>query len=337
MDMEWMNHLLITREWIEAISLLLVSLLSIGILKRFLIRTQKHGARHVVAQLLPYILNLGYVVALRIFLDAAPLRPRLALWTEHLTYVLTVWLFLVLVRSAFMLGVEWSTRRAGSSDTLKQGFIPLLRNLVTLFIFIMGGIMILKHFNYDVMSLLTALGVGSLAVGLAAKEALSNMISGFVLIMDRNLRMGDRISLGGITGDVSEIGLRSTRILVGDGTTLIVPNFDLVNNRILNLTDPSRAVSCSTIIRVPYSADFQSIQLICLSIIKDGLKVDQSKGKWVNLARVADGFQEINVGWWLIDLDDQGDSLTDFHQKLLAKLKAAGISLIEAPLPPIKT
>jgi MscS family membrane protein len=327
--MDWTNHFPITREWLEAITLLVISLFAIEVLKRFLIKAQQKNKGHSVTRLIPKILNLGYVIALRIFLDAAPFGPRAAMWTEHLTYVLTVWLFLVLLRNAFMLTVELSTRRAGSSETLKHGFVPLLRNLVTVFIFVTGGIMILKHFNYDVMSLLTALGVGSLAVGLAAKEALSNMISGFVLIMDRNLRPGDRMTLGGVTGDVEEIGLRSTRILVSDGTTLIVPNFDLVNNRILNLSDPSRAVTCSTVIRVPYSVEFQTVREICLTLLKDVVKVDQSKGKWMNIDKLSDGYQEISIGWWLKDMDDKGDSLTDFHHRLMSKFQAAGISLVD--------
>jgi MscS family membrane protein len=205
----------------------------------------------------------------------------------------------------------------------------LIRNLSTLFVFAMGGIMVLKHFGYDVMSLLAALGVGSLAVGLAAKEAISNMISGFVLIMDRNLRHGDRILLGGVTGDVEQIGLRSTRIRTGEGNTMIVPNFDLVNNRIVNLSDPSRASTCSTQIRVPYSASFEQVRQIAVGILRSIPQVNSAKDPWVNLSSLADGSQLITIGCWLREMDDSGAVLTALHQQLLASLKAAGISLIE--------
>ena len=326
------RDILLTREWFEALILLVVSLAGIAILKRFLVRVRPGSSWAFLSELIPYILNLGYAVALSIFLQAAPLGLHGTVWAENATYVVTVFVFLALVRRALLLLTEWSTRRAGTSTTLQQGFIPLLKNLATLFVFITGGIMVLKHFGYDVLSLLTALGVGSLAVGLAAKEALSNMISGFVLIMDRNLRQGDRISLGGVVGDVEEIGLRSTRIYTGDGNTLIVPNFDLVNNRIVNYSMPSRASTCTTQIRISTASDFDRVKSLCLKILSGIPSVDQSKRPWVNLMSLSDGYQQIAIGCWLREMDDSGDVLTLFHKQLLAALKSDQISLIEMPL-----
>jgi len=328
------SDLLLTREWIEAAALLAVSLIAIAILKRFLSRARLKPAWAWVHTLVPAILNLGYVIALGIFLQAAPLGSRWSVWAEHVSYVLTLWMFLILVRQALMRAAEWGTRSSRGSAALQHGFIPLIKNVSTLFVFVMGGIMVLKHFGYDVMSLLTALGVGSLAVGLAAKEALSNMISGFVLIMDRNLAAGDRISLGGITGDVEEIGLRSTRIRTGEGNTMIVPNFDLVNNRIINLSDPSRASTCTTQIRVPYIADFERVSTICTKILSGIPQVDHSKDPWVNLASLADGSQLIAIGCWLREMDDAGAVLTALNKQLLQVFKTEQIPLIEPPLLP---
>lgn len=61
-------------------------------------------------------------------------------------------------------------------------FLPLIEKIVFIFIFLTGLIIVLKHFNYDILSLITALGVTSLAIGLAAKDTLANMISGFTLM-----------------------------------------------------------------------------------------------------------------------------------------------------------
>src|SRR3990170_7935615 len=98
-------------------------------------------------------------------------------------------------------------------------FLPLIEKLIFIFIFITGLIIVLKHFDYDILSLVTALGVTSLAIGLAAKDTLANMISGFTLMIDRPFRIGDRIQLAsGQWGDVVDIGLRSTKMQTGDNT-----------------------------------------------------------------------------------------------------------------------
>src|SRR6185437_13319904 len=126
------------------------------------------------------------------------------------------------------------------------------------------------------------------------------------------------------------IGLRSTKIKTGDGNTMIVPNFDLVNNRILNLSMPSRAGTCSTTIRVPYAANFEVVKEISIHILNGVSKVDQTRGKWVNLNSLANGYQEIGIGWWLRDVDDQGDALTQFNGQLLRALAEKKIALIDA-------
>ena len=72
---------------------------------------------------------------------------------------------------------------------------------------------------------MVSLGVGSLAVGLAAQDTLANMFAGFTLMLDRPFRVGDRIQLAsGEVGDVEAIGMRATRIKTSDETILVVPN-----------------------------------------------------------------------------------------------------------------
>lgn len=287
----------------------------------------------LLTELAPSIASLLYIIGLSIFAELAPLSPRVESWLSSFIYIFVVFIVLRIFRRAAMVAIEWSSARSAHSNTLQQGFIPLLRNLITLFIFFSGTIMVLKRFDYDVMSLLTALGVGSLAVGLAAKETLSNMISGFTLIIDRNLRPGDKINLAGAVGDVDEIGLRSTRLRTGDGNTLIVPNSELVNTKILNLSLPARDKSCSTSFGVAYTVPFARVREICLETLAQVSKCNQNKSKWVNLDRLADGFQAITVGFWLSDMDDQGSALSEFHEKLLARLDKERIAL-HAPVAP---
>jgi MscS family membrane protein len=321
----------IFREWVEAIVVIIVTLFTVAMFRTLVVRFKNRPGWHLAWELGSYISNLGYVIGIRLFVQVAPINPMGKLYLDDAAYVLTVFVFLMTARKAAIFALaKRAGRSAEASETLHQGFIPLVRNLMTLFIFISGAIMVLKHFNYDVLSLLTALGVGSLAIGLAAKETLANMISGFMLIIDRNLRPGDRVNFKGETGDVLEIGLRSTRILSGAGNEMIVPNFDLVNNTIINLSEPSRASICSTQIRIPYSVDFKTVQALCLKLLARIPKVDQSRGKWVQLTSLSDGYQLISIGCWMKEMDDSGDVLTAFNQDLLVELRSQNILLIEA-------
>jgi small-conductance mechanosensitive channel len=286
-------------DWALALGVLIATGVVVAFVRTLLKRLKGRDSRRwaAVHELAPSLSNLIYIVGLHVFSEIAPLTPSLDKWLDNAIYVVAVLILLGLLRRADLIGIEWSSTRSESSRTLQLGFIPLMKNVITLFVFFSGAIMILKRFNYDVMSLLTALGVGSLAVGLAAKETLSNMISGFTLIIDGNLRPGDRINLGGTVGDVEEIGLRSTRMKMGDGNTLIVPNSELVNTKLLNLSMPNREVTCSSVIRVPYSVPFPKLKALCLDVLQQVEKIDHNSGKWVQITSLAEGFQTINVGF----------------------------------------
>ena len=322
------------REWGLPIAILVLTGFGSAAAKVLCQRLGQHPKRNYLLQLGPPLSSLIYIFGLRAFGDVAPIHPKLLIWLENGVYVLAVILILNLFRRAALTAFEWGVGRR-HSPTLQLGFLPAIRNVLTLFVFMMGGIMILKHFNYDVMSLLAALGVGSLAVGLAAKETLSNMISGFILIIDRNLKPGDRINLAGSVGDVDEIGLRSTRIRTGDGNLLIVPNSDLVNNRLINLSLPTRQGVCSTTFKFPYSVPFQTIKQICADSIAKTIPAVPGKN-WIHLSSLNEGCQTVTFGFWLKEMDDQAEALTQFHGHVLEGFQKKEITFA-VPSPQLRT
>ena len=127
------------------------------------------------------------------------------------------------------------THVGGAERTrLEREYVPLAEKATSLAVTFILVIVVAKHFGKDVTSLVAALGVGSLAIGLAAQQTLGNMIAGFVLLVDRPFRPGDRVRLAtGEIGEVQLIGVRSTRIRLVDGNQLTVPNAELANSRVV--------------------------------------------------------------------------------------------------------
>jgi len=147
------------------------------------------------------------------------------------------------------------------NDGLGRQMLPLVEKLATIFLICTALIIILKHFNYDILSLVTALGIGSLAIGLAAKDTIANMISGFTLMIDRPFRLGDRIRLSsGDAGDVQDIGLRSTKIKTLDNQLLIIPNSELCNSILTNQAFPDLRAKGRINIGVAYGSDVDQVK-----------------------------------------------------------------------------
>ncbi|MEJ5305447.1 MAG: mechanosensitive ion channel domain-containing protein [Ignavibacteria bacterium] len=148
-------------------------------------------------------------------------------------------------------------------------FVPLIRNVFLITIIIIGLLIVLNRFNVNVSGIIATLGVGSLAIALAAQETLANMIAGFVILIDRPFREGDRIKLpGGEIGDVYEIGMRSTKILDFDNNLIIIPNTDLVKSKIQNMTYPNNISRVFVDVDVAYDTDINLAKKILVEIAK---------------------------------------------------------------------
>lgn len=120
---------------------------------------------------------------------------------------------------------------------LDDEFIPLFKHIANILIWAIGAIIILSHFGVNINALITTLGVSSLAIALAAQDTISNIIAGFLIMVDRPFRMGDEIQLpSGEKVKVLSIGVRRSRFLNQDKAIIIMPNLELSKSKIVNFT-----------------------------------------------------------------------------------------------------
>lgn len=148
-------------------------------------------------------------------------------------------------------------------------FIPLFRKIFLLILIVLGLLIILNKFNVNVSGIIVSLGVGSLAIALAAQETIANMIAGFIILIDRPFREGDRIKLeSGEIGDVYEIGMRSTKVLDFDNNMIIIPNSILVKSKIQNITYPDYVSRVVVDIEVAYDTNIELAKQLLIDMAK---------------------------------------------------------------------
>jgi small-conductance mechanosensitive channel len=156
-------------------------------------------------------------------------------WTSTVVvFTVGVWL-----QKGISSGVRWyaETIAVRTRTMLDDKFMPLLQKVAQVILWIIVVLVILKIFGRDVNTILAALGVGSLAIALAAQDTIANIIAGFLIMLDRPFRIGDRITLPtGEKVDVLDIGIRRSKFLSEDGAIIIVPNLDLSKSKIVNFT-----------------------------------------------------------------------------------------------------
>ncbi|AEH06014.1 mechanosensitive ion channel family protein [Methanothermococcus okinawensis] len=124
-----------------------------------------------------------------------------------------------------------------SETKFDDQIVPPLRKLLKILIIIAGLLMGLETAGYDITTLLAGLGIGGLAVALAAQDTVKNFIAGVLIFMDKPFRLNHWIRFDGGEGIVEDVGVRSTKIRTFDDSLIIVPNANLLGANIENLSE----------------------------------------------------------------------------------------------------
>lgn len=130
-----------------------------------------------------------------------------------------------------------------TENDLDDQLLPILSKGVKMIIWVMAIIIGLNNAGYDVAALIAGLGIGGLALAMAAKDTVSNIFGGFTIFTDRPFTINDRIKVAGYDGTVVEIGVRSTRLKTLEGRIVTIPNSKFADAPVENVTwEPSRKV-----------------------------------------------------------------------------------------------
>ena len=146
-----------------------------------------------------------------------------------------------------------------SESDFDDQIVPIIKKGVQFVIWAIAIIVGLDNAGYNITTIIAGLGIGGLALAMAAKDTVSNIFGGVMIFLDKPFVLNDRIEIEGIDGFVQEIGLRSTRIKTLSGTIVTIPNSTFTGNPVENITrEPSRKVSFS--IGLTYDTDEKGIQ-----------------------------------------------------------------------------
>lgn len=223
---------------------------------------------------IPHVSRLLIMLGVYLSIRSLPLHEKLVAVLSGFLFILLVVILFNLAYHALDELLKWyiSGRQEGEDALISRHMIPMAEKIAMLFLMGTALIIVFKHFNYDIFSLVTALGIGSLAIGMAAKDTLAHMISGFTLMLDRPFRIGDRIQLAnGQAGDVTDIGLRSTKIKTAENMLLIIPNSDLCNTMLVNQAFPDRRAKGRITVGVAYGSDVERVKEL---LVATALEVD---------------------------------------------------------------
>lgn len=229
---------------------------------------------------------------------------------------------------------QWYGKQLSTTGEVELGkqLLPFFRRVVLIILTLIVIIILLDHFNVEVSGLVTTLGIGSLAIALAAQATLSDTINGFVIMVDRPFRIGDRIEIQDLDtwGDVVDIGLRSTRIRTRDNRMVIVPNSVIGKSLIVNYSYPDTQYRIQIHVGVAYGTDIEEARKVLIEAVSKVEGVLSEHPVDALFLEFGDSALIFRVRWWL---DSFVDTRRMFDRVNTAMYKALTETGIELPFP----
>ena len=205
--------------------------------------------------------------------------------------------------------VQWySERLAPDADqALSEQALILLERLARIALVVAGSIILLAHFGIDMLAISAALGLSGFAIALAAKDTISNIISGIVIMIDHPFSIGDRIDIPTLDtwGDVVEIGIRTTKVITRDNRLVLVPNTVIVDQNVVNYSLPDPTYRLQTDIGIGAGEDVGQVVRILKDAVEqvDGVLADKAVD--ILFTGFGDSSNTFRVRWWVPSYTDK--------------------------------
>ena len=225
--------------------------------------------RLLVASLQGPVVLAGAVAGLDVGLELSSLPPHL---TRVLERAVEVLLILLVTWVAARLAAAWVNHRTA----LVKSALPsatLLPNLAQVLVGVVGLLIVLDALGISITPLLTALGVGGLAVALALQDTLANLFAGVHILVSRQVRPGDFVELAtGEKGYVQDVTWRYTTIRQLSSNITVVPNAKLASTNTTNYYLPERELSVGVPVGVGYDSDLEAVERVTVEVAREVMR-----------------------------------------------------------------
>jgi len=217
--------------------------------------------------------------------------------------------------------------RYGLEIGISQSIATILRYVLI----IIGLIIIFQTIGIDLSAiglLIGALGVG---IGFGLQNITNNFISGLIILFERPIKVGDRIEIDDLAGNIVDISARATTIITNDNIAVIVPNSDFINNRVINWSHNNKEVRLNFPVGISYNEDPEKIRKLLTEVVNENNGVLSSPEPYIRFEGFGDSSLNFDVLVWTSEYIDRPKILrSELYYKIFAKFKEHNI---EIPFP----
>jgi small-conductance mechanosensitive channel len=264
---DWLPSLIIAASIIAAG--IIIQRLAIVYMRRHAKQTRWKGGLVIINSLRGMIVLISVLVGIYIGLTESPLPPNIMHDVEKLHKILIIFI-ITFVSARILTGMlrAYSRREQGMKRS-----ISLFNTIINIAVYSLGALIIFEAMGVSVTPIITALGVGGLAVALALQDTLSNFFAGVHVIVARIIKPGDYVMLStGEEGTVNDITWRCTTLLTQSDNLVVIPNSKMAGSIVTNYSLPVRSLAVSLVIGISYDSDLDKVERVALEVAETLMK-----------------------------------------------------------------
>ena len=248
------------------------------------------------------------------------------LWSLGYLVVLIVVLFYVAgkVRS-------WMAHKALARTRLDRGARDAVATITRYVLLLLGLLIILQTAGINLTTLNVLAGAVGIGVGFGLQNVVSNFISGLIIMFERPIKIGDRVVVDGVDGDVVEIGARSTKVQTNDNITIIVPNSKFITENVVNWQYNEASVRFRIPVGVAYGTDVRKVEKLLLEVAAAEKDVLEDPPPAVRFLEFGDSSLNLELRAWTSSaVNRRGRLVSALNFAIYDKFREHGI---EIPFP----
>ena len=218
--------------------------------------------------------------------------------------------------------------RLEKGSELQKGKFVYLRRFFQIIVYLSALIIVFSLVDIDLTGIIAGLGVGALVIGFGLKDIIENWVSGILIISGKTYAIGDVIRVGDLTGTVTDIALRSTKMKTYDRNEIIIPNSVLMREKIINLTGGTSESVASITLSIDYTVNFDTAKKIIEQILKNQKNVifDQKKKREIRfILRNKEWTNDIEILFWINNPSQEEFIKSNILELIQKEFKKEGI------------
>lgn len=247
--------------------------------------------------------------------------------------VMSILIFLILITVFIVIGVI--TRNALNRKILKrfkvdEGTSYTLSRITQYIIITIGALISFQFVGIDLSGLAVIFGLLSVGIGFGLQNVTSNFISGLIILFERPIKVGDRVTVNNIEGDVTEINIRSTKVRTVNNISIIVPNSEFVSKDVINYShgDPTYRVDIS--VGVSYGSELETVLKALQEVADENKYVLAEPRAQVHLIEFGDSSWNMQLRSWIGNVKDHPHVRNELNKAIVRKFREYAV---EIPFP----